>query len=139
MELSDVTRKKIRYDDEQLEEQNKPTPEQQAELDRQIVIDLYKQWQDNNGEIYDAFQFCYKLILQLKLFRLTKEDIETARAWGKSKAISVKLEKYNQFRDYIIDDEEQGKNWAKNWCVCNYFKKNGIDILINNIKAELFI
>ena len=41
--------------------------------------------------------------------------------------------------NFKIDiDEDDYKRWARNWCVQNYFKTVDIDVLLNNIKPELF-
>lgn len=138
MELHDTIRKKEKYDLEQLEEQNKRTPEQRAEDMKDTFLGFYKEWQDK-GEINDVFHQCYDFLKKHKILRLDKEEIENARAWGKGKAALIKSKMSNQFKYYTINDEQQERVWSMNWCVQNYFKKNGIDILINNIKSELFI
>lgn len=138
MELADTVRKKEKHDQEQLEVQNKPTPEQQAELTKEIFIDFYKEWQDK-GEINDVFNICYNFLRKHKIINPDKDEISFAVVWGKDKAALIKSKVYKPFDSYRLDIDKEEKRWARNWCVQNYFKKNGIDVLINNIKSELFI
>jgi len=136
--LADVIRKKEKHDQYLLEQSNKPTPEEQAELTKEIFSDFYKQWQET-GEISDVFNICYYFLRpkdgSRKLFSPTKEEVDLASQWGKQKALMLAQKKDN-FRIEIGEDDY--KKWARNWCVQNYFKTVDIGILLNNIKPELF-
>lgn len=139
--LEDTLRRKDKAYDLQLEENKRPSPQEQADLTKEIFRDFYRDWQ-NTGEINDVFNICYYFLRpkdesKKKYFSPTKEEVEIALKWGKEKA-ELLSKSSNQFIKNKATKEECDK-WARNWCVQNFFKDIDINIFLNNIKSEFFI
>ncbi len=132
--MADTIRRKEKHDAEILEEQNKPSPEQQCELFKEIMKGFYQDWK-SSGEISDPFSLAYNYLKKHNLLVVTKDDIEQAMEYAKNKINSMKKEDIRKRRMFTETDE---KRLARNWCVQKYFESVDIDILINNIKSEQF-
>ena len=138
MTLAETIRRKDRNYQEELERASQPSPEKQAELTKEIFSDFYKEYK-RTGEVRDIFSICYNFLRKHSLMIVTKEDVAIAEEWGKRKsAEELKKEKEKNIGvPSLIKNSD--RIWARSWCVQKYFKDVDIDILLNNIKPELFI
>ena len=132
MTMADTIRRKEKHDAEIIEEQNKPTPEQQAEMTKDIMRGFYNDWKAR-GEISDPFSLAYNYIRKHNLLVVPKEDIDKAMEYAKSRIYNMKKEDRRQM--FTETDE---KRLARNWCVQKFFQSVDIDVLLNNIKPERF-
>jgi len=130
--MADAIRKKEKHDAEIREQQNRPTPEKQAETNKSIIRGFYNDWKEK-GEISDPFSLVYNYLRKHKLLEVSKEDIEKAQEYARTKIANMKKEDRTQM--FTETDE---KRLARNWCVQKYFQTVDIDVLIDNIKAEQF-
>lgn len=131
--LSDAIRRKEKADMEKKERENRPSPEKQAEIAREIFTGFYSEWKES-GEIRDMLNYGYNFLRRIDLLVVTKEDIEAAQAYAKKKT----LEKNKNSFLKPVDSENEEKRYARNWCVQKYFESVDIDVLLNNIKPEQF-
>lgn len=128
------------------------TAKDEADLTREIFIDFYKEFIET-GEISDFENICYftfnpkakeftrqKEPLRLENpFIVTKEISDAAVIYGKAKAINVAQKNSELLLKTINPEENDYKKWARNYCVQQYFKKNKIEKIIENIKPELYV
>ena len=137
--LAETIRRKEVHDNKQKDIANKPTPEESQKMMKELFRDFYKEYQET-GEVRDVFNFCYNFLREHKWISPTPAEVDAAMAWGKEKAAKAKEDFKNKspFDKFRINEEVEYKRWARNWCVQNYFKSVNIDVLLNNIKAELF-
>ena len=133
--MADVIREKEKHDKEQEELKNRPTPDKQAEDTRKLIRDYYNEWKEK-GEIRDVFSIAYNFLRKHKFMIIRTEDIEEAMVYGLKMARSKERPLFERVNP--TDEEAEQKRYARNWCVQNYFKNVNIDILLNNIKPELF-
>jgi hypothetical protein len=133
--MADVIRAKEKHDQELKEQQNRPSPEQQCESTKAIVNDLYKQYKET-GEIRDVFNICYNFLRKHDMLVVTKEDIALAMEYGKKMVQSKEKPLMEKIKE--SDRDLDIKRGARNWCVQNYFENVNIDVLLNNIKPNLF-
>lgn len=131
--LSDAIRRKEKADMEKKEMENRPSPEKQVEVVREIFTGFYNEWKEK-GEIRDMLNYGYNFLRRIGVLIVTKEDIEAAQAYAKKKI----QEKNNSSFLKPIDSENEEKRYSRNWCVQKYFESVDIDILLNNIKPEHF-
>jgi hypothetical protein len=134
--LTDAIRRKEKHDAEILEQQNKPSPEQQAKTMKELVLDLYNEYKEK-AEVRDHFSYIYKFLRRIEQLPLTQEDVALAQAYGKRK---WKEEKPLEFKTMGSNssDKFNEDRLARNWCVQNLFDKVDINVLLNNIKSEQF-
>ena len=135
--MADSIRKKEKFEMEEQEKKNKPTPEQEALLTQEITLGFYKEFL-KTGEVNDPFNLTYNFLRKHKWLIVTQDDIDKAMANGKSKYQEVR-QKDAMLRAMSDNPETEIKRHARNFFVANYFKNVDIDILINNIKPELFL
>lgn len=121
---------------EMLEQDSKPSPQEQADLTKQIIHDFYVAFKET-GEIDDPFSLCYNYLFKNELIKPTKEDVDSAVKWGKEKVEAIKGN-MNAFSGFKINEELQYKRWARSWCVQKFFKTVDINILLNNIIPSQF-
>lgn len=123
---------KQKYDD--IEKQNKPTPEQEAELTKEIISDFYKQYKEE-GHINDILNICWFFFRKYKWITPTRSEYDDAMAWAEKQ-----YDKLNKgFFSRVENDKEQKiKILARNYCVQNYFSTIDINVALKNIKSELF-
>lgn len=131
--MADAIRRKEKHDAEIIEQQNKPTAEEQCELFKEIMRGFYQDWK-STSEISDPFSLAYNYLRKHNLLVVTKEDIDYAMEYAKNKIISMKKED----RKRRMFSETDEKRLARNWCVQKFFESVDIDILIDNIKSEQF-
>lgn len=140
MTLADPIRKKEKAQFEEEEKSNKPTPQQESDLTKEIIEGFYKQWQET-GSINDVFNICYNFFrkVNVRWLTVTKEDIDISMQKGKLKYQQRKQKEDAGFLGEINDNAElEIKRHARNYLVEKYFETVDIIILLNNIKPELF-
>ena len=136
MQLADAIRRKEKHEQEVLEANNKPTPQEEAELTKEIFRNFYNQWKEV-GEINDLFNICYNFLRKHTFMKVEKEEIDMAMEWGGKKAENIRKE--GGYEKYVAESEKKEiQRWARNWCVQNFFSKIDFIIFENNIKPELF-
>jgi hypothetical protein len=75
MTLADAIRRKEKYEMEQQEISNRPTPEEEAQLTKEILKDFYRKSQET-GEVNDPFNICYNFLRKYHFMKVSKDDIE---------------------------------------------------------------
>ena len=138
--MADVIRRKEKDDERIREEKNRPTTKQQSEDTKQLIREVYAEYVEN-GEVRDVFNIVYNFMRKhrdLLSFHINKEQLEQAIEYGKVKAREMRDKKPLFERVLPSDAKIESDRYARNWCVQNYFKNVDIDVLLNNIKPELF-
>ena len=138
--MADAIRRKEKDDERIREEKNRPTPKQQSEDTKQLIREVYDEYVEN-GEVRDVFNIVYNFMRKhrdLLSFHINKEQLEQAIDYGKLKAREMRDKKPLFERVLPSDAKIESDRYARNWCVQNYFKNVDIDVLLNNIKPELF-
>ena len=132
--MADAIRRmeKDRY--EELEKKSRPTPEQESELTKEIISDFYKQYKEE-GQITDILNICWFFFRKHKWLNPTRKDYDDAMDWA-----NKQYDKLNKgFFSRVEDNKEQKiKILARNYCVQNYFSTIDINVVLKNIKPELF-
>lgn len=136
--MADSIRRKEKFEWEEREKQNKPTPEQEALLTQELTLGFYKEFL-KTGTVNDPFNLTYNFLRKHKWLTVTQAEIDEAMAAGKTQYQESK-QKQNMINKILPDNPEtETKRHARNYLVAKYFKNVDIDILINNIKPELFL
>lgn len=141
--MADVIRKQEKYNQEQKERENIPSPEQQASDKRNTILDYYNEYKQN-GCINDIMSICYyffrkdKAHRELFNFKFTQQQIDEAFVWA--------AEKYKKEKDAVglfkIDPKQEKleiDRFARIWCVQKYFDNVDINVVLNNITPDLFV
>jgi hypothetical protein len=137
MTLADAIRRKEKYEMELQELKNKPTPEEEANLTKEILKDFYRKSQET-GEVNDPFNICYNFLRKYKFMLVSKEDIDEAMSVGE-KMYVVNLNKKTILSNLGNDKEQETKRYARNYLVKRYFDRTDIDILLSKVTSELFV
>ena len=135
--MADAIRKKEKFDQQELEKKNKPTPEEEAKLTKEIVADFYKKSRET-GEVDDPFNICYNLFRKAKFLKVSQDDIDEATLYGEKK-YQENRKSPNLFAKFQDNKELEVKRHARNYLVLKYFDTISIDILLLKIRPELFI
>lgn len=145
IQLADVIRKKEKSDLLQQEVKNKPTPEEEANLTKEIFLDFYNQNKEKN-KIDDVFNICWNFIRkQLKngnndfLNKWTnpqKKEYDEAMNYAVEEIRNKETNIKNYFKS--TNKDEEIKKIARNYCISKYLESVNIDELINKIKPSLF-
>ena len=132
--MADPIRRMEKQKYEELEKQNKPTPQEEADLTREILSDFYKQYKEK-GQINDILNICWFFLRKHKWLTPSRQDYDDAMSWA-----NKEYDKLNKgFFSRVQDDKEQKiKILARNYCVQNYFSTINIEVVLKNIKPELF-
>jgi hypothetical protein len=137
MTLADAIRRKEKYEMEQQEISNRPTPEEEAQLTKEILKDFHRKSQET-GEVNDPFNICYNFLRKYHFMKVSKDDIEEAMVVGE------KIYAQNRIKNTILsnlgnDKEMETKRNARNYLVKKYFDKTDIEILLSKVTKELFV
>lgn len=137
MTLADAIRRKEKYEMEVAEQNNKPTPEEEAQLTREILKDFHRKSQEI-GEVNDPFNICYNFLRKYKFLKVGQDDINEAMLIGE------KMYTHNAQKNAILsnlgnDKEMETKRNARNYLVKRYFDKTDIEILLSKVTAGLFV
>ena len=132
--MADPIRRMEKQKYEELEKQNKPTPQEEADLTREILSDFYKQYREE-GQINDILNICWFFLRKHKWLTPSRKDYDDAMEWA-----NKEYDKLNKgFFSRVQDDKEQKiKILARNYCVQNYFSTIDINVVLKNIIPELF-
>jgi len=148
IQLADPIRKQEKANLIDQEQKNKPTPEEQANLTREIFFDFYNQ-SKNGQEITDVFNICWNFLRNQvlsgnrdflhKWTNPQKAEYEQAMQY----AVNVIKKKEDKFMDlYNVvnqNKENDAKKIARNYCVQKYFESiENVEEIIRKIKPELF-
>jgi hypothetical protein len=134
--LADALRAKEKFELEEAEKASRPTPEQECETTRELFLNFYEEFK-KNGEINDPFNLAYNLLRKEKWMKVSESDINESLQQGKVK-YQQERQKESLLRQVSDNQELEIKRHARNYLVAKYFKNVDIDVLINNIKPELF-
>lgn len=132
--MADPIRRMEKQKYEELEKRNKPTPQEEADLTKEILSDFYKQYKEE-GQINDILNICWFFLRKHKWLTPNRKEYDDAMDWA-----NKEYDKLNKgFFSRVQDDKEQKiKILARNYCVQNYFSKIDINVVLKNIKPELF-
>ena len=133
--MADAIRRQEKYNYQQLEIQNKPTPEQETELTKEIISDFYKQYKEE-GKINDVLNICWFFFRKHKWLNPTRKDYDDAMAWATTEHEKVERDFFTRVKE---NKETKIKIIARNYCVMNYFSTIDINVVLKNIKPELFV
>lgn len=135
--MADAIRRKEKFELTEAEKNNKPTPEQEAEVTRELIVGFYKEYK-KKGKISDPFNLTYTFLRKQKWLKVSEHDIKESMAWAESQYESLKNKK-DVIVGAVTDDKDlEIKRHARNYLVAKYFGNVDIDVLLNNIKSELF-
>ena len=137
MTLAEAIRKKEKFELEQEEARNKPTPEEEANLTKEILKDFYKKSQEV-GEVSDPFNLCYNFLRKFKFLKVNQDEIDEAMSYGE-KMYLINAQKNNILSNLGNDKETETKRHARNYLVKRYFDKTDIDILLSKVTPDLFV
>jgi hypothetical protein len=132
--LAEPIRKMEKSKLEEEYQKKKPSPEEEAELTKEIFRSCYAQWK-KTGEITDVFNVCYKHLRKFKLMKVTQQLIDDAKEYGLKKAFEVKK---NHKLGIDFNAMMEQDRWARNYCVQKYFENVDIEDVCKNITASLF-
>jgi hypothetical protein len=135
--LADAIRKKENYDYEQEQIKNKPGKEEQAKIMQEILKSMYDRYKEK-GEIIDPFTILYNFFRKHKWLKVNQAQIDEALEIGNKKYYNEKQKEAFVENVFIRDKESMVKMYGRNYLVQKYLDSNNIDVLINNIKPELF-
>ena len=135
--MADVIREKEKADREQKELENRPSPAKQAENMRNLMRDFYDEYKEK-GEIRDLFSIAYNFLRKHKFLIIPTHMIEEAMAYGNRMAKEKSNSKPVFERFSSSTEHTESQRFARNYCVQKFFDNVDIDILLNNIKPELF-
>lgn len=141
MKLADAIRQKEKSDLQIEIEKNKPSEEKQAE-DRKVVIkEFWDEWKVKGEEIKINTELSYVFFKRFKhLFKFYFDDkrIIKAQDWANKKMIQDRS-KGGFFRLNEKDENLQKLNYARIWCVMDYFSRfENVDEILNLITPELW-
>ncbi len=137
MTLADAIRRKEKYEMEQQELNNRPTPEEEAKLTKEILKDFYIKSQET-GQVNDPFNICYNFLRKYKFLKVVQEDIDEAMSIGERMYLQ-NAQKNAIFSNLGNDKEMETKRNARNYLVKKYFDKTDIEILLSKVTEELFV
>ena len=135
--MADAIRRKEKFEQTEAEKNNKPTPEQEAQVTQELVLGFYKEYK-KKGQISDPFNLTYTFLRKHKWLKVSEQDIKESMGWAENKYELQKGQK-DVLVGAITDDKDlEIKRHARNYLVAKYFGNVDIDVVINNIKPELF-
>jgi len=137
MTLADAIRRKEKYEMEQQELNNRPTPEEEAKLTKEILKDFYIKSQET-GEVNAPFNICYNFLRKYKFLKVVQADIDEAMSIGERMYLQ-NAQKNAIFSNLGNDKEMETKRNARNYLVKKYFDKTDIEILLSKVTEELFV
>lgn len=135
--LADALRRREKFEQEEQEKKNRPTPEQQAEMTKELFRGFYKEFEET-GEVSDPFNLSYNFLRKEKWMKVSEADINESMAYGKEKYQREK-QKEGLLRQVSDNPDIEIKRYARNYLVAKYFKNVDINVLVNNIKPEFFV
>lgn len=118
--LSDATRRKEIFENSLLI----PSPEEQADLYREIFKEFYRQSKEDDF-IRDSLNICYNFLRGIKLMKVSKEEVDEALEYANKTLPNGSTEK-------------DVKMLSRNYIVNKFFKKTDIDVVLKNIVPEYF-
>lgn len=134
--LADAIRRKEKHEFEQEEIKNKPTPEEEAKLTKEILKDFHSKSQEI-GEVADPFNICYNFLRKYNFLKVQKHEIDEAMQFGEKMYIQ-NAQKNAIFSSLESNKETEVKKHARNYIVKKYFDKTDIDILLSKVTPDLF-
>jgi len=137
MTMADSIRRRDKAIAEEKENNNKPSPEEQAEGYKELFKGFYDEYKQQ-GYIRDVFSLCYNFLRKHNFMEIPKERIAEAQAYGKRKVQEVKENARLEGGKIDFDLGLEEKRWARNYCVQKYFDTVDINVLCNNIKPKHF-
>ena len=137
MTMADSIRRRDKAIAEEKENNNKPSPEEQAEGYKELFKGFYDEYKQQ-GYIRDVFSLCYNFLRKHNFMEIPKERIAEAQAYGKRKVQEVKENARLEGGKIDFDLGLEEKRWARNYCVQKYFDTVDINVLCNNIKPNHF-
>lgn len=134
--LADALRRKEKFELEQAAQHEKPTPEEECEITKELFTGFYKEI-DRVGYINDPFNLAYNFLRKHKWMKVSESDIQESLIAGK-KQYQEDQNKQSLLRQVSENQELEIKRNARNYLVAKYLKNVDINVLLNNIKTELF-
>ena len=133
--MADVIRRRDKKSYEELEQKSKPSPTEEAELTREIFADFYKEYKEK-GSINDFMNLCWNFLRKYKFLTPVKAEYDEALEFAKKEI--DKLNKNLFIREDKDEKDQKIKILARNYLVQKYFDNVEINVVLNNIKPELF-
>ncbi len=134
--LADALRKREKFELEQASLSEKPSPEEECETTKELFIGFYKEL-ERNGFLNDPFNLAYNFLRKYKWLKVSETDIQESMAAGKIR-FQEEQNKQSLLRQVSENQEVEIKRYARNHLVAQYLKNVDINVLLNNIKPELF-
>jgi len=134
--LSDALRKKEKFELEETSRLSRPTPEQEADTTRELIYNFRREV-ERSGQITDPFNLAYNFFRKQKWLKVSESDIKESLEAGRKRYEQDRL-KESLLRQVTDDEELEVKRHARNYLVAKYLKNVDINVLLDNIKPELF-
>ena len=131
---------------ESISNNSNATPEDKANIFKELIIDVYKNYKQKNN-FQDFKDFVYDWIKNNKIFIPSKTIIQEAMIYGETKNRELKeLEKEDKRKVFSVikyfesqDDEYRKKKFARQYIVIQFFNKiNNLEELLSYIKIQQF-
>jgi len=131
---------------ESISNNSNATPEDKANIFKELIIDVYKNYKQKNN-FQDFKDFVYYWIKNNKIFIPSKTIIQEAMIYGETKNRELKeLEKEDKRKVFSVikyfesqDDEYRKKKFARQYIVIQFFNKiNNLEELLSYIKIQQF-
>ena len=119
------------------EDKKKPSPEERCKNTKLIMKEFYEEWKAT-GEINDPFGIAYEFLRKVKWLKVSQKDLDDSLAYGRTKANNWKNKSDEKGMRFDADMPTFQRRFAKAYLVQKFFSNVNIDVLLNNIKPELF-
>lgn len=145
--INKIAADKASYERKQsIQTESKATPEEKANIFKDLLIDVYKNYKQHN-KFQDFKDFVYSWLKNNKIFIPSKKLIQDAMIFGETKNRELKqLEKEDKSKVFSVikyfesqDDEYRKKKFARQYIVTQFFDNiKNLQELLSYIKIEQF-
>lgn len=136
MTLADALRRQEKFNLEEAAKKSKPTPEQERDITRELFKNFHNEV-IKNGSINDPFNLAYNFLRANKWMKVSETDIKESMEYANQK-YQEDRRKESLLRQVIDNQEVEKKRHARNYLVAKYLRNVDINVLLDNIKTELF-
>lgn len=135
--LADALRMKEKHELEEASKMSIPSPAQQAETTKELIRNFHDEI-GRKGRITDPFNLAYNFLRKHKWLKVSESDIKESLDAGRVMYDEQRLDSGMMSRLSNDDHEVEVKRHARNYLVTKYLKNVDINVLLDNIKPELF-
>lgn len=136
--MADLLIRKKNYDAQQEDLKRKPSPEQQEQIIKEHLIDIYNQ-AINKEEISDPFNIAYDFLKKHKLLKVIKGDVDKSIEYGQKKYTFDKYDEKTRRLKIKLDEKREVEKNAKNFLVVKFLQKTNLEELLSKINSSMFV